>query len=203
MKDVTENDEEEEEEEKAKEDDLPSLSDSDFSNGSKGSSEDDSDDDPDKNKEITSMQLIWEDDYIMMVCTDSKYLYVYDEDDVEESVQIRKIVGAHTDEISILKYNDHLSLLATGAVNGEIVVWDFEMSKVEGYCLGHTEDITGIEFLAPNPIMVTSSMDCTVCIWGVRPVHIDFKYQCLYRFNNNSWNFDKDLLTPVTRTMLI
>mmetsp|Transcript_1193 Transcript_1193/g.1210 ORF Transcript_1193/g.1210 Transcript_1193/m.1210 type:complete len:205 (+) Transcript_1193:1526-2140(+) len=145
------------------------------------------------------MQLIWEDDYIMMVCTDAKTLYVYDEDDTDESELLRKITGGHNEEITIVKYDDHLSLVATGALNGEVLVWDFEMSKLEGFCLGHSADITGIEFLSPYPIMVTSSIDCTVRLWGVRPCHIDYKYCCLYVFENYSWNSSVDQLTPVQR----
>jgi Prp8 binding protein len=106
---------------------------------------------------------------------------------------LRKITGAHTEEITIVKYDDYLSLVATGSVDGEVTVWDFEMSKFEGFCIGHTGDITGIEFLSPNPLMVTSSMDCTICIWGVRPVSIHYKYICLYRFTNFSWNYNKDI----------
>jgi len=32
-----------------------------------------------KMSEITGMQLIWEDEYILMVCCDSQAYYVYDE----------------------------------------------------------------------------------------------------------------------------
>lgn len=120
-------------------------------------------------KEITSMQLIWEDDYILMACTDSKNLYVYDEENTEESTLLRTITGAHKTEISIVKYNYWLSLIALGSLDGEITVWDFEMSRLESYCFGHHAEVTGIEFLDPNPLMVTSSMDSTICIWGVRP----------------------------------
>lgn len=149
------------------------------------------------------MQLIWEDDYIMMVCSDHKFIYVYDEDDTEESVLLRKLTGAHESEITILRYDDHLSLMASGSVDGDVALWDFEMSKLLGICIGHQGDITGIEFLASYPIMVTSSMDCTVCIWGVRPCPIAYKHVCLYKFTNLSWNFQKDVETPVTKIMVL
>ena len=47
------------------------------------------------------------------------------------------------------------------SVSGEIAIFDFELSKVEGYCVGgHAEgEISGIEFIVPYPIMVTSGMD--------------------------------------------
>jgi Prp8 binding protein len=134
-----------------------------------------------------------------MICTDYKYIYVYDEDNVEESKLLRKISGAHTEEITIIKYDNYLSLLATGSINGEVCVWDFEMSKIEGFCLGHTGDVTGIEFMAPYPLMVTASLDCSVRIWGVRPCNINYKYICLYNFKNYSWSYNKDTLVPVTK----
>ena len=114
-----------------------------------------------------------------MVCTDHKYIYVYDEEDTEESKLLRKITGAHKEEITILKYDDYLSLIATGSIDGEVAVWDFEVSKLEALCIAHTGDITGIEFMSPIPIMITSSMDASVCIWGVRPCPIRYKYICI------------------------
>jgi WD40 repeat protein len=116
---------------------------------------------------------------------------------------LRKITGAHLEEICCLMYNDYLSLMATGSVDGEICVWDFEMSKIEGFCLGHSGGITGIEFVAPYPIMVTSSMDGTVCVWGVRPCPIAYKHICLYRFTNISWRFDRDQHTAITKICVI
>jgi hypothetical protein len=51
--------------------------------------------------------------------------------------------------------------------------------------------------------MVTSSMDCTVCIWGVRPIPIQQRYVCLHRFINQSWSFNKDLDIPVSKIALV
>lgn len=136
-----------------------------------------------ENKEITCMQLVWEEDevpYILLICSDSKTIYVYDEEDNSESRLLRTITGAHEEEITIFKYDEYLALLAVGSVSGEISVWDFEMSKVEAYCLAHKGDISGIEFLSPLPLMLTSSMDCRVCLWGVRPCPLKYRYMCLY-----------------------
>jgi WD40 repeat protein len=116
------------------------------------------------------MQLVWEDNYILMVCCDNKAFYVYDEEDTESSELLRTVTGGHKDEISIVQYSDHLSLLATGSLDGEIIVWDFETSKVESVLAGHTADITSLEFIDPYPLLVSASLDCTVCIWGVRPI---------------------------------
>lgn len=51
-------------------------------------------------KEITGLELIWEDDYIMMVCSDHWFIYVYDEENTENSELLRKITGAHKEEVT-------------------------------------------------------------------------------------------------------
>jgi WD40 repeat protein len=94
--------------------------------------------------EITGMQLIWEDEYILMICCDSQAYYVYDEENTECSEELRRVTGGHRDEISIITYNDHFSLVASGSLDGDVILWDFEMSKIEAILQGHTSDITGI-----------------------------------------------------------
>jgi WD40 repeat protein len=93
---------------------------------------------------------------------------IYDETDPEESKLIRRVLGGHKEEITILAFDYHLSLMATGCINGEIAVYDFEMSKIEGILHGHDGDITALEFMSPYPILISASMDCTVCIWGIK-----------------------------------
>jgi WD40 repeat protein len=119
--------------------DTKSLNSDDYqSDGSKSYNSSDSDDNQQTGKEITDMQLIWEDDYILMICCDQTAFYVYDEDDTDVSYLLRKVTGGNKSEISIIKYSNWLGLLATGSVDGDICIWDFEMSKVDGICLGHT-----------------------------------------------------------------
>jgi len=128
-----------------------------------------------QNPEINDLHLIWEDndqlgvEMIMMLCTNATEYMVYDESDADDSKMLRRVQGGHNEEITILAYDYHLSLVATGCINGEVALYDFEMSKIEGLLHGHTGDITAIEFLSPYPLMITASMDTTICIWGVRP----------------------------------
>jgi len=42
------------------------------------------------------------------------------------------VSGGHEEEITVMAYDFHLSLIATGCVNGEIIIYDFEMSKILG-----------------------------------------------------------------------
>lgn len=66
-----------------------------------------------------------------MICADSKQYYVYNEEDTEQTELLRRVTGAHKDEITIIQYNEHLSLVVTGSIDGEIAIWDFELSKLE------------------------------------------------------------------------
>jgi WD40 repeat protein len=120
--------------------------------------------------DINDLHLIWEKEMIMMICSNEKEYMIYDENRPEESNLLRKVQGGHDDDITIMSFSYHLSLVATGCINGEIALYDFEMSKIEGLLYGHTGDITAIQFVEPYPIMLSASMDFTICIWGVRPI---------------------------------
>ena len=121
------------------------------------------------NPEVFDTIFIEETDLQMMLCANKREFFVWDESDGEESRMLRRVSGGHKEEITILAYDNHLSLVATGCINGEITLYDFELSKIEGVLQGHTGDITGLSFISPYPLLVSASMDCTVCVWRVRP----------------------------------
>lgn len=137
----------------------------------------------------------------MMLCSTQAEVFVYDESDTEESRLLRRIQGAHDEEITILAYNFHLSLIATGCINGEIALYDFEMSRLDGLLIGHNGDITALEFITPYPLLFSASMDSSVCIWGVRPILQKYQNVCIKRFQNWSWDhkLNKDVACPVSR----
>jgi len=77
----------------------------------------------------------------------------------------------------------------TGTLHGELAVWDYEHSKLLGYLLGHTVEISSILFLWPLPVMLTTGMDGQVIFWKVREIGQErINFQCLYRFQNYSWD---------------
>lgn len=49
-----------------------------------------------------------------------------------------------------------------------MVVWDFEMSRIDAVLLGHVRPVVAVKFVSPYPILVSASQDGTVCIWGVK-----------------------------------
>lgn len=105
----------------------------------------------------------------MMLCANKKEFFVWDESEEESSKMLRRVSGGHKEDITILACDNHLSLVATGCINGEIALYDLELTKIEGILIGHKGDITGLEFLSPNPMLISTSMDKTMCIWAVRP----------------------------------
>jgi WD40 repeat protein len=113
---------------------------------------------------------------------------------------LRSITGAHTnDNITKLRFNHHLSLIASGSDSGRVAVWDYEIGRLLAFCTGHNEqsEITAIEFLSPYPIMVTCATDGKLLLWTVRPVPFVNSYICVAAFNNMSFNSQIEEASPV------
>jgi WD40 repeat protein len=137
-------------------------------------------------KEIVDMQLIWEPQMIHLLYCDHKTIYIYDEEP-EESVLLRTMTGANpNDSITKLRYNHHLSLIASGSSKGRVALWDYEIGNLLGYCSGHSADseITAIEFCSPRPIMITCGSDGRVMLWTVRPAPYVNLHICVAQFDN-------------------
>ena len=139
-----------------------------------------------------------------MICSNQKEFFIYDESDPdpETTKLLRRVTGGHNEEITIMAYNFHLSLIATGCINGEIALYDFEMSRLEGLLIGHTGDITALEFLEGYPLIISASVDNSVCIWGIRGAPKKYHNICIKRFQNISWNVQSDVPATVTRMLL-
>ena len=139
-----------------------------------------------------------------MMCSNQKEFFIYDESDPdpETTKLLRRVTGGHNEEITIMAYNFHLSLIATGCINGEIALYDFEMSRLEGLLIGHTGDITALEFLEGYPLIISASVDNSVCIWGIRGAPKKYHNICIKRFQNISWNVQSDVPATVTRMLL-
>ena len=150
-------------------------------------------------RDIVDIALIWEDKMNQLIYADKQGYYVYKEED-DSSVMLRKVTGGHKTNITTIKFSYHLSLVATGAENGEVGVWDYELSQLLGVCHGHAQsdgDITAIEFLAPYPVMATAGQDSKVILWGVRPMAVELCYVAIGMFHNISFNFQDEAKLPV------
>jgi WD40 repeat protein len=61
------------------------------------------------------------------------------------------------------------------------------MCKLEGICIGHTKSITSLTFLEKYPVLISTGSDGVVNFWGIRRCPIDYRYQCIARFVNKSY----------------
>ena len=68
-------------------------------------------------------------------------------------------------------------------MNGLISLWDFEIGKFNSGLLGHKSEITDLKFLEDYPILVSSSSDGTLRIWGTKvppgKKFANFKMNCI------------------------
>ena len=102
---------------------------------------------------------------------------IYDEQNSEETEQLRTIRGGHTiagkvNEITCLAFSETLNLFATGSGENLIVVWDFEMSKIDEvlYLSTYREktSVRCLKFLDPYSVLVGTYTDGTIYFWGIR-----------------------------------
>lgn len=82
---------------------------------------------------------------------------MYDESESDSRLLRKAIGGCGQEDILCLEVSEHLSLIATGSSGGSVVVWDFEMSWIDGVCLGHVRPVLAVKFVSPYPILISSS----------------------------------------------
>ena len=96
-------------------------------------------------------------------------------------------------------------MIATGTISGEIAIFDYEKSNLLDFCVAHGSEITSLHFLWPYPLLLSTGLDCQVCLWKVRSVGEKTRNaECLYRFENLS--FKKKIwdvaMTPIHSSCL-
>ena len=131
-------------------------------------------------KDISSLYYFYDDsqENLLLISTGfDSLINIYDEGNSEETEQLRTIKGGHTlsgkvNEITVLAFSKTLNLFATGSAENLIVIWDFEMSKLDDVLSlrirGEKSSVKCLKFLDPYPILVSSYTDGTIYFWGVR-----------------------------------
>lgn len=107
---------------------------------------------------------------------------IHDESDSERGVLLRRMVGGHSADITALRFSYNLSLVASGASDYSLQIWDYEFGRLDGTCIGHVSGILALQFLDPFPLLVSTDNSGNLCIWAMRPSR--FKCKCVYRFRN-------------------
>jgi len=136
-----------------------------------------------KKSEIGSLEFVKEDKILLAVTP--KMISAYDEINTKVNYRLRTIKGGHkTYSITCMQYSEQLSLIATGDSNGQVNVWDYEKSRIEYICKAHSEEILDLKFIDPYPLLLVSSCDGAISLWGVRGAPKLTRYNCLACFLN-------------------
>ena len=130
---------------------------------------------------LLAMQLYKSDEVEMKhVIAANRDSYLVFDDMGDSPKLLRTVTGAHSSDISCIRYSFHLSLVATGSSNGTIAVWDYESSQLQSYLFCHKDQITSLHFLEPRALLLSTGLDARVCIWTVRPAYFKERYICLH-----------------------
>lgn len=99
---------------------------------------------------------------------------------------LRAVSGGHTSDIVIVRVDWHLGLITTGSREGDIAIYDYELSNFVAVLVRHTHEITEIVFMSPKPIMISSCHGGLLCVWTLRPVPEALRHICLISILNMS-----------------
>ena len=150
-------------------------------------------------KEISSLYYYYsdEDDYnqhliLLSASYDSK-INIFNEENPEETVKLKTIKGGHTiagkhNEINCLDFSKILFSYATGSSDGLVIVWDFEISKINDifYLVSNNKHeklrTLSVKFLDPYPLLAAVYSDGTLYIWGVKQCKA--RGDCILRARN-------------------
>ena len=146
-------------------------------------------------KEISSLYFYHDDSNeknLLLISTSyDSLINIYDEENSEETEQLRTIRGGHTiagkvNEITCLAFSQTLNLFATGSTENLVVVWDFEMSKIDDvFFLPSYREKTSVKylkFLDPYSVLASSYTDGTIYFWAIRQNRDRGK--CIFRARN-------------------
>jgi WD40 repeat protein len=132
--------------------------------------------------QITSLCYIDELKHVVSVSWDGA-IVVHDEDPPDHGVVIRTmdVANTHRGDISCAAVSYNLTLIATGAADKTVRIWDFETGKMEAK-LVHDHEINEIIFLPPYPLIAVADSAGLVWLYGVRGSK--FKYHCAMNFHH-------------------
>ena len=162
-------------------------------------------------KEVTSMYYYNDEDndnenLILLSASHDSLINVYNETNSEESEKLRSIKGGHTLkgkslEIYCLDFSKQLAFFATGSSDSLVVVWNFELSKIEDILfLQNTNknekiNVNCVKFLDPYPLIAVGYSDGQFLIWGIKEPN--FRGQCFLRARNYA-KTPKKIIEPVS-----
>lgn len=81
--------------------------------------------------------------------------------------RILESLKAHTDAVESLDFCETMPLLASGSIDGLIIIWDVITMRVR-HTFQHREAVTRVQFIKNSCILVSSSADNTIVVWDAR-----------------------------------
>ena len=172
----------------------------------------------DHSKEITSMFYFYQyrendENFLLITTSLDSLINIYNEYDPEETEKLRTFKGGHTIknkkcDILCMDFSLTLCLLASGSAEGLIVIWDFEMSKIDDVCsidpsqVKSKIDVVGLKFLDPYPLLFAYYSNGSCAMWGVKPL-IKMKGQNILRFQTFYNSIFRVELCPITACAFI
>ena len=130
----------------------------------------------------------------------------------EESTKIRGIrnshkIGEKVNEILCMDFSKRYNKLATGSIDGLVVVWDFEVTRMEdllfvkSYHPGNFNAVI-VKFLDPYPVIAVAYSNADLYLWGVKP-NSKYKGECFFRCKNFLRKETGFYPTPITSMLFI
>ncbi|RKP17106.1 WD40 repeat-like protein [Rozella allomycis CSF55] len=86
------------------------------------------------------------------------------------SLQAKKVVGTlmgHEDAVEAVKFSNFLPFIATGGMDGNLIVWDVQSCQPRQKMV-HDGGIVKLEWIEDSPLIVSVSVDCNVRVWDSR-----------------------------------
>ena len=171
----------------------------------------------DHKKDISSLFFFYQynendnNNFILISTGLDSLINIYNEINPEESEKLRTISGGHTIkkkcEILTMDFSLSLCLMATGSSNGLIVIWNFELSKIDEVIYKNNKDnknkidVICLKFLYKYPLLFSSFSDGICIIYGISTFGINNKL--ILNFQNFNANFFRIELSNVTNAIFI
>jgi WD40 repeat protein len=120
--------------------------------------------------EVACIEYCEEDKCIITASWDRE-LRVYNDMEHMHLDPMRRVAFAHRADITTMAVSNQLSLVATGAQDGSLKIWDYAYLSQDGCCRRqwNSGEVTAMAFVDPYPLLVTGDNDSMITLWPMRP----------------------------------
>eukprot|EP01138_Halocafeteria_seosinensis_P002934 gb/GECG01002998.1/.p1 GENE.gb/GECG01002998.1/~~gb/GECG01002998.1/.p1 ORF type:complete len:1877 (+),score=283.29 gb/GECG01002998.1/:1-5631(+) len=152
-------------------------------------------------RELVAIRYIDDNRSIVVVRCD-RTLLLLDDSDTNSFAKIKEVNDAHDDAISACAVSCELEAVVTGSNQGDIHVWHYRALTLEGVCSGHYADISALEFIPGQRLLISADSNGMLCIWALRADAMDVIRQPLVTLINSDYE-KRGLIQPVSRSVAL